>query len=43
MEKRTFTFKRQEPAVLLDNNTECEARVKEAEFTMSAAGKQALK
>ena len=38
MEKRSFTFKRQEPAELLENNTECLARVKEAEFTMSAAG-----
>lgn len=37
-EVRSWTFKKPEPTALLDHNTECIARVKAAEFTMSNAG-----
>ena len=37
-EVRSWTFKKPEPTALLDHNTECTARVKAAEFTMSNAG-----
>lgn len=43
MESRSFTFKRQEPAVLLDNNTEVTARVKEAEFAISNSGNDMIR
>ena len=42
METRTFTFKKQQPSELIENNTELTARVKGAEFTMSAAGNEMI-
>ena len=43
MDTRSFTFKRHEPAVLLDNNTEVNARVKEAEFAISSSGNDMIR